>query len=48
MNALISGTTGPILKILSVLDSPIIKEGIGYSKDTLISELHSCEAGAGR
>jgi hypothetical protein len=30
LNALISGTTGPIRKILSVSDSPFIEEG--YSK----------------
>jgi hypothetical protein len=33
LNALISGTTGPIRKILSVLDSLFIEEG--YGRETL-------------
>jgi hypothetical protein len=32
-----------------VLDSPFIEEGYRlWEKNTLISELHPCEAGAGR
>jgi hypothetical protein len=48
LNALILGTTDMIRKILLVLDSPFIEEGYRlWYRNTLISALHPCEAGAG-